>query len=206
MPAQDRHEGSEGSDRPISKRQSKRPAKFMFIDSSNGGVNAKPDRVVRSFVMKSARNRKSWSTRPRSPKEDDHVETRPHKQLPNRTIVEDESVPAAELWPPKDFRKDSLWDDHAATSPVSSIGSIFSSYGSNRTCDSPLSGHASPFAEYSHADYTREPAFEYHATLTHRDGFDVSFTRPLNCLPVYLDAHMQLLLDQCQQEPSNSSF
>jgi hypothetical protein len=40
------------------KKKEKRPTSFMFIDSSNGGVNAKPDKVVRSFVMKSARNKK----------------------------------------------------------------------------------------------------------------------------------------------------
>ncbi|KAJ4377632.1 hypothetical protein N0V83_000460 [Neocucurbitaria cava] len=51
-------------------RKEKRPKTFMFIDSSNGGINAKPDRVVRSFVMKSARNKKPWSTRPRNPKTD----------------------------------------------------------------------------------------------------------------------------------------
>jgi len=46
------------------KRVGDRPTTFMFIDSSNGGVNAKPDKDVRSFVMKSARNKKAWSTKP----------------------------------------------------------------------------------------------------------------------------------------------
>ncbi len=169
----------------------------MFIDSSNGGVNAKPDKVVRSFVMKSARNRKSWSTRPRSPKEEDAVETRLHKQLPDHTDFADETSSIAELRSPQGYRKDSLWDEHAATSPQSSVGSFFSSYESNHTCDSPLSGYTSPFGEYNQADYAHESARGYPADLTHHDGFDVSFARPLNCLPIRLDAHMQLLLDQC---------
>src|SRR5690242_2964957 len=92
MLAQDRHDNTEDTDRPASKRQLRRPTKFMFIDSSNGGVNAKPDRVVRSFVMKSARNRKTWSTRPRSPKEDDAVETGPPEQLPGHFQIRDETA------------------------------------------------------------------------------------------------------------------
>ncbi|KAJ8110764.1 hypothetical protein OPT61_g6477 [Boeremia exigua] len=192
MPAQDSHEDSGRADRPP-KRQSRRPTKFMFIDSSNGGVNAKPDKVVRSFVMKSARNRKSWSTRPRSPKEEDAMEIRPQKQLPNQTSIQEEPAFATESWSPPCYRKDSLWDDYAATSPASSTsGSIFSAYGG----DSPSSSHTSPFVEYSHACYTHDSALEHQTAVSHRDGFDVGFTRPLDCLSVPLDAHMQLLLDQ----------
>ncbi|PVI07361.1 hypothetical protein DM02DRAFT_498903, partial [Periconia macrospinosa] len=44
------------------------PMQFMFIDSTSHGVNAKPDKAVRSFVMKSARSKKPWSTRQKSPK------------------------------------------------------------------------------------------------------------------------------------------
>lgn len=60
------------SGRDASRKQSTRPPQFMFIDcdSRKGGINAKPHTMVQSFVMKSARHKKSWSTRPRSPKLD----------------------------------------------------------------------------------------------------------------------------------------
>ncbi|KAH7401039.1 hypothetical protein DE146DRAFT_736001 [Phaeosphaeria sp. MPI-PUGE-AT-0046c] len=60
--------------------QPKCPTKFMFIDSSHGGVNAKPDKNVRSFVMKSARTKKTWSTRPKSPKKDPSSDTRAKRE------------------------------------------------------------------------------------------------------------------------------
>ncbi|KAH6616653.1 hypothetical protein C7974DRAFT_49371 [Boeremia exigua] len=195
MLAQDKHEGSGNTDRTASKRQSRRPTKFMFIDSSNGGVNAKPDRVVRSFVMKSARNRKSWSTRPKSPNEGEDVQTIRQKQLPDRTSNQDAPTPT-NPWSPQNYRKDSLWDSYAVPSPTSSrSGSVFSTYSSNHTCDSPMSGHTSPFAEYDHADHVHNPPLG-RQTVTHGDGFDFGFTKPLNCLSVRLDARMQQLLDQ----------
>lgn len=195
MLAQDRHDGSEKTERSTSKRQSRRPTKFMFIDSSNGGVNAKPDRVVRSFVMKSARNKKTWSTRPKSPKEEVAVEAGLQQQPHGISQARDESSFAAVSWPPQDFRKDSLWDNCAVASPVSTrSGSSFSTYNGSYTCDSPLSGHTSPFAEYSHAAHAPSDPLRHNA-VARRVGFDVGFKRSLDCLPVRLDAHMHQLLD-----------
>lgn len=199
MLAQDRHDGSESTSLPASKRQSRRPTKFMFIDSSNGGVNAKPDRVVRSFVMKSARNRKTWSTRPKSPKEENAVETRPPRQLTVQSHIRDEASFATASWSPQDYRKDSLWDLYSGASSASSrSGSVFSTYSGSRTCDSPPSGHTSPFAEYNHATHALNISIRQQAAVANRDGFDVCFMKPLHCLSVQLDGHMQLLLDQCQ--------
>lgn len=191
------HEGRDIISRPAPKRQSRRPIKFMFIDSSNGGVNAKPDRVVRSFVMKSARNRKTWSTRPKSPKEEDLVET--HLQRPNITDVHHEPTFATGSWSPQAHRKVSPWDDQALASQASSrTGSVFSACSSSRTCDSPSSSHTSPLVEYSHAEHAYNFPFDQQTATALIDGFDIRFTRPFYCLPVDLDVHAHRLLHQCE--------
>lgn len=200
MLAQDRHDGSDFTGRPAPKRQSRRPTNFMFIDSSNGGVNAKPDRVVRSFVMKSARNRKNWSTRPKSPKEEDVVDERPQKQTSNHIETQHDPTFSAESWSSQDYRKDSLWDNHSLASPASSrSGSIFSAYNGSRTCDSPSSCHTSPFVEHTYPEHAYNFPLGQHAALMPREGCDISFTRPFDCLSVRLDARTQRLLHQCEQ-------
>ncbi|KAF3048866.1 hypothetical protein E8E11_001397 [Didymella keratinophila] len=199
MIAQDRHEGSDINGRPAPKRQSRRPTKFMFIDSSNGGVNAKPDRTVRSFVMKSARNRKTWSTRPRSPKEETLIDAQPPKELSDCNIVRCEPTFLDDPWAFQDIRKDSLWDNQAPTSPASSrTGSIFSSRGGNYTCESPSSSHTSPLpvAEYNHAAHAFDFSFEQRAMVTQRPDLSLRSPSPFGCLSVHLDLHAQQLLHQ----------
>ncbi|KAF3036083.1 hypothetical protein E8E12_007086 [Didymella heteroderae] len=196
MTAQDRHEGSDINGRPAPKRQSRRPTKFMFIDSSNGGVNAKPDRTVRSFVMKSARNRKTWSTRPRSPKEEDFIDAQPSEELPDDSTVRYQPTFAGDPWTLQDIRKDSLWDNHAPASPASSrTGSIFSSHGGNYTCESPSSSHTSPLpvVEYNHAAHV----FDFPRTVvTQRPDLSLRSPSPFDCLSVRLDPHARQLLHQ----------
>jgi hypothetical protein len=198
MLAQDRHEGSENGGRQSAPRKSSRhPTKFMFIDSSNGGVNAKPDRVVRSFVMKSARTRRKWSTRPKSPKEQSLVDSNPTplEQLSDYTIAPCNTAAVTNLWSPQGFRKDSLWEDIALAPPASSTdGGNFTASSENKRGSSPVSGHTSPFSEYSHT----ENAYAWHTSSTYRDGFEVRFMKSLDCLPVYLDARSQRLLQQCK--------
>lgn len=201
MIAQDRHEGSDINGRPAPKRQSRRPTKFMFIDSSNGGVNAKPDRTVRSFVMKSARNRKTWSTRPRSPKEEDLIDAQPPEEISDCTSVRYEPTVSDHPCAPQDIRKDSHWDSQAPTSPASSrTGSIFSSHGGNYTCESPPSSHTSPLpaAEYNHAAHTFDFPFEQRAVVTQRPDLSLRSSGPFDCLSVYLDPRAQQLLHQCK--------
>lgn len=201
MIAQNRHEGSEINGRPAPKRQSRRPTRFMFIDSSNGGVNAKPDRTVRSFVMKSARNRKTWSTRPRSPKEEDLIDAQPPEELPGCNTVRYEPTFPDYPWALQDTRKDSLWDNQAPTSPASSrTGSIFSSRGANYTCETPLSSHTSPLpvSEYNHAAHAFDFPFERLAVVTQRPDLALHSPSPFDCLSVRLDSHAQQLLHQCK--------
>ena len=202
MLGQDRHDGSDFTSRPASKRQSRRPTKFMFIESSNDGVNAKPDRVLKSFVMKSARNKKTWSTRPKSPKEENLVVERPRKQVPDHIDGQQDPTFSAGQWMSQDHRKDSVWDNHSLASPPSSrSGSIFSTYNSSRTCDSPLSSHTSPFVEHTYPEHAYNSPFRQPAALTFRDVFDINFLKPFDCLSVRLDAHTQRLLHQCEQSP-----
>lgn len=199
MLAQDRHEHSDATGRSASKRQSRQPAKFMFIDSSNGGVNAKPDRVVRSFVMKSARNKKTWSTRPRSPKEEDDVDTKPPELPAQQVNIQHDHTFAVETWGLHDYRKDSLWDTHSLASPASSrTGSIFSTYSSGRTCDSPSSCYTSPLVEYPYPESAYNFPTDKVRTLVVGDGVDIQFAGSLDCLPVQLDVHTQRLLHQCK--------
>jgi hypothetical protein len=209
MITQDRHEGSDIAARPASKRQSKHHTNFMFIDSSNGGVNAKPDRTVRSFVMKSARNRKTWSTRPRSPKEEECVVAQPSERLSDCTAVRYDPMFAGEPRTSRDSRKDSLWDNQAPTSPASSrTGSIFSSYGGNYTCESPSSSHTSPLptAEYNHAAHAFDFPLEQQTVVTPGPDLILRSQNPFDCLSVYLDSHAQQLLHQCKHSHGGACY
>jgi hypothetical protein len=198
MLAQDRHEDSENGDRQSAPRkQSRHPTKFMFIDSSNGGVNAKPDRVVRSFVMKSARTRRNWSTRPKSPKEQLLVDSNPTplEHLSDYTVAPYDTAAVTELWSPQSFRKDSLWEDTALASPAGSRdGGIFTASVEDQRGYSPTSGHTSPLSEYSHTENT----YALHTSSAYRHGFEVCFMESLDCLSVYLDTRSQRLLQQCK--------
>ena len=198
MLAQDRHEGNENGGRQSApRRESKHPTKFMFIDSSNGGVNAKPDRVVRSFVMKSARTRRKWSTRPKSPKEQLLVDSDPTslEQLSDYTVAPCDTAAVTEVWSSQGCRKDSLWEDIVLASPASSRdGSNHSASSKNQWVSSPTSGYTRPFPECSRT----ENAYTWHTSSTYRDGFEVRFMKSLDCLPVYLDTRSQRLLQQCK--------
>ncbi|KZM27189.1 hypothetical protein ST47_g1657 [Ascochyta rabiei] len=186
MHAQDSHGDSALTDRPAAKRRSRHPAKFMFIDSSNGGVNAKPDRVVRSFVMKSVRNKKTWSTRPKSPREEEYTETLPLRFSAQQTNVQPQHTSAMAAWDPQNCREDSLWDSSPLASPASS----------GCMCDSPSSGYASPFRERYFSECPYNFQVDGQTKLAIRDGFDVGFTRSFDCLSVSLDSHTQRLLHQ----------
>ncbi|OSS50727.1 hypothetical protein B5807_04500 [Epicoccum nigrum] len=191
MLAQDRHEGNENDGKQSAPRkQSRHSTKFMFIDSSNGGVNAKPDKVVRSFVMKSARTRRNWSTRPKSPKEQLLVDSNPTplEHLSDYTVAPYDTAAVTELWSPRGFRKDSLWEDTALASPASSRdGGSFSTSSERQRGSSPTSGHTSPFPEYSYTENVNA----WHTSSTYRDSFEVRFMESLDCLPVYLDTRSQ---------------
>ncbi|KAF2997557.1 hypothetical protein E8E13_000771 [Curvularia kusanoi] len=150
--------------------------------------------------MKSARTRRTWSTRPKSPKEERHVNSnsKPVEEPPsNYTVVPHDATAITDSWASRSFRKDSIWEDPALASPVSSRdGSFLSNFSDNHTCGSPASSHTSPFSEYSHTENAYIPPLAQHTASTFHDGFDIGFTKSLDCLPVYLDTHGQRLLHQ----------
>jgi hypothetical protein len=176
------------------------PTQYMFIDSSNGGVNAKPDKVVRSFVMKSARNKKPWSTRPKSPKTGDCSETKVRRRSYGRKRgIADPELGHNNL-PQLDCSELSPSVDHLSTTSPSSVksDSIFSCHNIGCACDSPASSYTSPLIEFK----DREDAFNL--SLPHYEQspchgvFNIAALGSLNCLVVTLDIHSEGLLQHCR--------
>jgi hypothetical protein len=171
---------------------------FMFIDSSNGGVNAKPDKIVRSFVMKSARNKKPWSTRPKSPKAESSSDTNSRRRsssgkqsIGQHRLMSDE--------PPRVQRREFSvpGDDLSMTSPSSTKSdSVFSCQSFGCAC-SPVSSLTSPRMEYEHI----EDAFGLRTIQQDFSArYDVLNTMALgslNSLVVSLDIKAEGLLQQC---------
>jgi hypothetical protein len=182
------------------KKKPKVPTQFMFIDSNNGGVNAKPDKIVRSFVMKSARNKKSWSTRPKSPK------TKPATVIDSkRHVLSPKRISAGHHPVPSDLRgmdcfEPSTWGNtRCMTSPNSCRSdSISSCHSEEYACESYIPYYTSPSAE---TEEWGQDAIHY-ADLQRkrsqiRDSFDMKVLRSFNCLVVRLDANAESLLKQC---------
>jgi hypothetical protein len=195
------HKALPGHDgRLLSATPSKRPAatNFMFIDSSNGGVNAKPDKIVRSFVMKSARNKKPWSTRPKSPKSERSSDTIPRRRPSSGKQSTDQHSSISDQAPRVQRSEFSvLGDDLSMTSPSSTKSdSIFSCQSFGCAC-SPVSSFTSPSIEYKHVD----GAFGLRATQQEFSArYDVLNTMALgslNSLVVSLDIKAEGLLQQC---------
>jgi hypothetical protein len=188
--------------RLLSAMPSKRPTatNFMFIDSSNGGVNAKPDKIVRSFVMKSARNKKPWSTRPRSPKAERSSDTITRRRPSSGKQNIDQNNIVSET-PPRIQRSESsvLGDELSMNSPSSTKSdSIFSHQSFGRPCSSPASSFTSPCMEYRRV----EGAFGFHAIQQNFPArYDIFNTVALgspNSLIVPLDIKEEGLLQQCR--------
>jgi hypothetical protein len=189
------------------KKKEKRPTAFMFIDSSNGGVNAKPDKVVRSFVMKSARNKKPWSTRPKSPKTKTSVVAEPRRRSSPRTHSTKGQPQVSGCSPPLECDTHTLpWEKGTVTSPSSSRSNsvIFSSSSNRAACESPVStysSHTSPCAEYGYAGNVFGFSGPRRLALPGRTSFSVGFARSFDCLAVRLDPEAEYLLNQCR--PTN---
>jgi len=184
-----------GSERPPPKAQANSPAKFKFIDSSNGGVNAKPDKSVRSFVMKSSRNKKPWSTRPKSPATDTSQEV---KSMGQRSSHQNgntsDHLPRLEctIHPVP-------WDSTFRISPASSrSSSIVSGHSSVWARESPISTHTSPCDEYQCAQNAYNFLGRQYSGLKDHEDFNIRFAGSWSCLAVQLDAKAERLLHQCE--------
>jgi hypothetical protein len=176
------------------------PKQYLFIDSSNGGVNAKPDKVVRSFVMKSARNKKPWSTRPKSPKTEDCSEmtARRRSNGPKHGIADPKS--GHNNLPKLECSGLSPSVDHLSTTSPSSMksDSIFSCHNIGCVCDSPVSSYTSPLIEFRDGDDAFDLALPQYEQPPCHGVFNMAALGPLNCLVVTLDMHAEGLLRHCR--------
>jgi hypothetical protein len=181
--------------------QTKHNTQFMFIDSSNGGVNAKPDKVVRSFVMRSARNKKSWSTRPKSPR------TNPSSEVRTRQRPSSRKHGITEHCSPKDslaqLNCTQFWAsgyNSSITSPHSSkSGSTFSScLDSNCACDGATSCSTSPITDYTHENDTSACLPWQQKLSMHRNTLRPTSLGSFGCLVVDLNMSAENLLQRCK--------
>ncbi|KAF2241626.1 hypothetical protein BU26DRAFT_525126 [Trematosphaeria pertusa] len=191
--------GSQDSGPVRSRRSTKQPMQFMFIDSTDHGVNAKPDKAVRSFVMKTARRQKPWSTRQKSPKTEAELEenSQPRSQQSSTRTYDgaDEHDPASP----------GSWQEFAPTpsaryarsrgSAVSSRNGTFSRRPSSHLHLLPPSSRVS-VCDFPHCtgDSCGQP-HEAPTALGRRCGFDVGFRASFDCLPVQMDEKMRDLLE-----------
>lgn len=193
--------GSQDSGRGPSRRSGKKPMQFMFIDSTSHGVNAKPDKAVRSFVMKSARSKKPWSTRQKSPKTeaDSGADSPPDEKPPITPSLETKS---AHISPAS--------SDYLTT-PTTPIFSPLSaqSYASADTSFFTFP-HAHP---YHHppassprvvcnisnctGDICGEPHDSYTA-LTSRAHFTLRSANTFDCFPIPTNERIRGLIDNCE--------
>lgn len=197
MPAQ--IESPRPSGRLTSRGQPKRQNTFLFIDSSNGGVNAKPDKIVRSFVMKSARNKKSWSTRPRSPESQTCPKTKSRRRSSSRkdSVVEQNqttgALPRLECTTYTVSR-----DDLVTISPGSSISeSTFSSRSGSLVYNSP----SSCFSSLSDLSEDNQDVNDYSDQQLVLSQSNIACTSPLmsfDCLSLRLDSDSEGLLHFCK--------
>jgi len=183
---------------PETKSKCTMPTQFMFINSSNGGVNAKPDKVVRSFVMKSARNKKPWSTRPRSPKSEELPGANDQTSLSRKySIVEKGSRHS--IVPRIERNRSSASNNCVPTSPSSLTSeSAFFNQDTVCACDSPVSSLPSPQAEYMDGDEPLAPLVPEHELPPCYNMLSLTSLGTLDCLVVPLDMYSEGLLHRCR--------
>ena len=183
--------------------------KFMFIDASDQGGNAKPNKAVRSFVMHQARRQKPWSTRQKSatsPETDDLSPTPGSGRSPSVPHRAEHPSPVGSgPWqdlvpsPPE-------WVPHAAGSTISSRNGSLASYSSqsSQPCISPTSsfGHVCNLAictgEACAQTLPLPTAAATATALARRAGFASGSLDPFDCLPVQLDGDASILIRQCK--------
>ncbi|KAF1974681.1 hypothetical protein BU23DRAFT_88907 [Bimuria novae-zelandiae CBS 107.79] len=194
----DQHDSKAGS---RTRKPAKRPQQFMFIDSTGAnGVNAKPDKNVRSFVMKSARSKKPWSTKQKE-KSNSPSGGESHTQ-PDRIKLEGLSpTDGSSSWLHA-APSPNTWSTPTNPLPVSSRNGSFLS-ANNRSqpyitqssslcclCDNPQCA----------GNLCTQP--QASRQLANRDGFAVGFVADLDCLPVPTNRTTKNLLKNFVQKYS----
>lgn len=190
------------------RRSGRRPPppamKFMFIDSSSQGTNAKPNKAVRSFVMHQARRSKPWSTRQKNAESGPAEQLASAKRSPSQphSRADEPSSGGPSPWEEVDS-KPSAWNDwasHAFGSPVSSVGSTSTnSRAGSLPALTPPSSHGSVCdVPYCNGDSCGQA----HTALARRDGFALGVLDPFDSLAVQMDSKTSSLLDHCKPTDS----
>lgn len=184
-------------------RKEQRPVTFMFIDSSNGGVNAKPDRVVRSFVMKAARNKKPWSTRPKSPRTEASCSERPRRRSTSQ-IQGNHSHPHTIDRPFSSgfYSHMAPWETDSTTSSSSSkSNSTISSRSNSWTSRSPVLADFSPGVDFVSLEDEHNTCKQRQPALAPVANFDIILPQSFDCLAVRLNKDSERLLHQSELVP-----
>ncbi|KAH9877458.1 hypothetical protein IAQ61_002825 [Plenodomus lingam] len=172
-----------------------RPTAFMFIDASNGGINAKPDKVVRSFVMKSARNKKPWSTKPRNQASENGITETSLQGLPCQPKSCTKLMQTGGSNPQQQCYNSPIpWDFSVVLSPSSGSDSVASSRNSDMAHGSPVSSYASPRAECENIGFPCDAV--QHIGSIYQPSPSTRLTASFNCLAVRLDAYTEGLIHQ----------
>lgn len=184
-----------------SQRMEGRPTTFLFIDSSNGGVNAKPDKIVRSFVMKSARSKKSWSTKPnnstlqagtkQSSRRSSTSQTRPGKKSARTNSCSAQQECTNSL-----TSCSQPIDSSLVSSRRNNVASI---HRNSRLYGSPAVDDANPRADYDRTLKIYNTGHQRPVTYGLGTN-DINLVASFECLAIRLDARTEGLLHQCTLE------
>ena len=203
-------EGQDNGRQTRGRRSGKRPSqmKFMFIDSTSHGQNAKPDKAVRSFVMHQARRAKPWSTRQKnsqSPRtatpalspQSAGPQRSPSLQSDGRA---EDSASSLGFTPHQELdSKPTVWNDHSLGSPVSSTST--NSRANSLPCLTPTSSHGSvcdlPYCMGQSCGQVHATQTESQA-LMRQNGFALGVIDPFDSMAVQMDAKTSSLVDHCK--------
>lgn len=206
---------SQRAGRRASRTSAKRPMRaFMFIDSSDHGTNAKPDKAVRSFVMHQARRQKPWSTRQKRSESPPSAGARRRSKAKSYSVLAETSslvASASGSWRQTSASPTTEDADHfhhghylsGLASPVDSKASSISS-----TSQASL---ASPTTGYGNGSVCNRPdctgalcgmTHLTHTSLARRDGFALGVLDPFASLPVRADAKTSSMIHHCKPTES----
>lgn len=175
----------------------------MFINASHEGINAKPNKDVRAFVMKSARNKRSWSTRPRSPNQPANDATVEQQSSSSSQAIESttQQNPPAECWRLQTGPATPSLAGFSIPSPISNYGSESSFFSNIR---GTKRGSATPSTQYTDLSSDREIEEEWNPPKRlqrHEKELQISLPQPLafgNALAIPMNAQKEQLLQQCK--------
>lgn len=176
-----------------------RPIPFMFIDSSNGGVNAKPDKAVKSFVMNTARSRAPWTPKPITPDKVGATRSRMQRRPPpgkQHCIEQQQSTAHSSASTPVVGR---LPEENYTAASRCSTGniSVLSDYHSELIPESPFPKYTNP-QEVHGCPEDRDVHDIAQTELDHQLNINIAQRSHFDCLAVHLDEYSGHLLHKCR--------